>query len=39
MLGLKVYVTQNESLKSKVSSRGTWERNPYCFCYEFELVK
>ena len=22
-----------------ISGKGTWESNPYCFCYEFELVK
>lgn len=27
------------ALIDKVSGRGTWESNPYCFCYEFELIK
>lgn len=27
------------ALIDKVSGKGTWERNPYCFCYEFKLVK
>ena len=27
------------ALIDKVSGRGTWDSNPYCFCYEFELVK
>ena len=27
------------ALVDKVSGKGTWERNPYCFCYEFKLVK
>ena len=27
------------ALIDKVSGKGTWEKNPYCFCYEFELVK
>ncbi len=27
------------ALIDKVSGNGTWERNPWCFCYEFELVK
>lgn len=27
------------SLIDKVSGRGTWERNPWVFAYEFELVK
>lgn len=26
-------------LIDKVSGKGTWERNPYVFAYEFELVK
>ena len=26
-------------LINAVSGRGTWERNPWCFAYEFELVK
>ena len=27
------------ALIDKVSGKGTWENNPYCFCYEFKLVK
>ncbi|MCM1031585.1 MAG: hypothetical protein NC410_09135 [Oscillibacter sp.] len=27
------------SLIDKVSGKGTWERNPYVFVYEFEFVK
>ena len=27
------------ALIDKVSGRGTWDSNPYCFCYEFKLVK
>ena len=27
------------SLIDKVSGRGTWERNPWVFVYEFELIK
>lgn len=27
------------ALIDKVSGKGTWESNPYCFVYEFELVK
>ena len=26
-------------LIDKVSSKGTWQANPYCFCYTFELVR
>jgi hypothetical protein len=26
-------------LIDKISGKGTWERNPYCFCYTFKLVK
>lgn len=26
-------------LIDKVNGRGTWDSNPYCFCYEFKLVK
>lgn len=26
-------------LIDKTIGRGTWNRNPYCFCYEFKLVK
>jgi len=26
-------------LIDKVSCKGTWESNPFCFCYEFELIK
>ena len=26
-------------LIDKVSGKGTWERNPYVFVYDFELVK
>lgn len=28
-----------EILIDKVSGKGTWERNPYVFVYDFELVK
>lgn len=28
-----------EKLIDKVSGKGTWERNPYVFVYEFELLK
>ena len=27
------------ALVDKVSGKGTWEKNPFCFVYEFELVK
>jgi hypothetical protein len=27
------------SLIDRISGKGTYERNPWCFCYEFELVK
>ena len=27
------------ALIDKVYGRGTWQANPYCFCYTFELVK
>ena len=27
------------ALIDRISGRGTWERNPWCFCYEFELIK
>lgn len=26
-------------LIDKVSGKGTWDSNPYCFCYSFEIVK
>ncbi|MCR5697732.1 MAG: hypothetical protein K6G73_12235 [Marinilabiliaceae bacterium] len=26
------------ALIDKVSGKGTWKRNPWCFCYEFELM-
>ena len=28
-----------EILIDKVSGKGTWEKNPYVFVYDFELVK
>ena len=37
-----VYDTPQEAfahLFDKVSGKGTWERNPYVFVYDFELVK
>ncbi len=27
------------ALIDKVSGKGTWEKNPFCFCYEFKLIK
>ena len=27
------------ALIDKISGKGTWERNPYVFVYDFELVK
>lgn len=39
---LEPYCTPREafvSLIDKVSGKGTWERNPYVFVYDFELVK
>lgn len=27
------------ALIDKISGKGTWERNPYCFCYTFKLIK
>jgi hypothetical protein len=27
------------ALIDKISGKGTWERNPYCFCYAFKLIK
>lgn len=26
------------ALIDKMSGKGTWESNPYCFCYTFELI-
>lgn len=26
-------------LIDKVSGKGTWQANPYCFCYTFELIR
>lgn len=28
-----------KALINRISGKGTWESNPYCFCYEFELIK
>ena len=36
------YLTAKEAyaaLIDQISGKGTWERNPYCFCYTFQLVK
>lgn len=36
------YVTPREpyaKLIDKISGKGTWERNPLVFVYEFELIK
>lgn len=27
-----------KALIDKVSGKGTWESNPYCFCYTFKLI-
>lgn len=27
------------ALIDKVSGKGIWKKNPFCFCYEFEIVK
>lgn len=27
------------ALIDRVSGKGTWESNPWCFCYEFKLIK
>lgn len=27
------------ALIDKVSGKGTWQANPYCFCYTFELIR
>ena len=27
------------ALIDKISGKGTWKRNPYCFCYTFKLIK
>jgi len=27
------------ALIDKVSGKDTWNKNPYCFCYEFELIR
>ena len=27
------------ALIDKINGKGTWERNPFCFCYTFELIK
>ena len=27
------------ALIDKVSGKGTWDSNPWCFCYEFKLIK
>ena len=38
----RVYNTPREAfaaLIDKVSGKGTWERNPYVFVYEFKLIK
>ena len=39
---IQPYCTPREAfahLINKVSKKGTWERNPYVFVYDFELVK
>ena len=40
---LRVIITALDNafatLIDKVSGKGTWESNPWCFCYEFKLVK
>ena len=38
----KLFDTPREayaSLIDKISGKGTWESNPWCFVYDFELVK
>lgn len=40
--GQLFWITPREafaSLIDKISGKGTWDKNPFCFCYEFELVK
>lgn len=37
----KLYETPREAfaaLIDKVSGKGTWQSNPWCFCYEFKLI-
>lgn len=31
-------ITAFAALIDKVSGKGTWNSNPWCFCYEFELI-
>ena len=36
------YKTPREAfadLIDKISGKGTWQANPYCFCYTFELIR
>lgn len=36
------YETRRKALAAlidKVYGKGTWDSNPYCFCYSFEIVK
>lgn len=38
----RAYNTAREAyatLIDKVSGKGTWQSNPWCFCYEFKLIK
>lgn len=38
----EVYPSAREAfagLIDKVSGKGTWQANPYCFCYTFELIR
>lgn len=43
--GLRTWLYRNTpreafaALIDKVSGKGTWASNPYCFCYTFELIK
>ncbi len=42
--GYRIYLGNNPreayaALIDKVSGKGTWERNPYVFVYDFELIK
>lgn len=41
-MDMKTFRTPREAfaaLIDKVSGKGTWQANPYCFVYEFELIK
>ena len=40
--GTNIYKTPHEAFASiidRISGKGTWERNPWVYAYEFELIK